>query len=81
MQQTQLCFCIPSIPSQAKITLNDLGGEAEDRNNRKAKEQGVLSTYDQKGGKHPVTFAHRNESPEKCKPKYRKIILMLLIKI
>lgn len=68
MQQTQLCPCIPSIPSQAKITLGELGGEAEEWKNRKAKQQGVLSTYDRKGRKHPITLAHTNELPEKCKP-------------
>lgn len=80
MQQTQLCPCIPSIPSHSKITLGELGGEAEDRTNREAKQQGVLSTYDRKGRKHPITLARTNESPEKGKPINRKIILMLLIK-
>lgn len=80
MQRTQLCPCIPSIPSHSKITLGELGGEAEDRTNREAKQQGVLSTYDRKGRKHPITLACTNESPEKGKPINRKIILMLLIK-
>lgn len=61
-------------------TLGELEGEAEHRKNRKAKQQGVLSTYDRKGRKHPITLAHTNESPEKCKPIYCKMILMLLIK-
>jgi len=69
-----------SIPSQCKITLGELGEEAEDSKNRKANQQDVLSVYDRNGRKHSITLAHINESPEECKPIHCKMILMFLIK-